>query len=363
MDLLRNIHTFVRVADAMSYTSAARSLDISTGAVSRLVSELEQHLETRLFHRTTRQIVLTTAGQRYLARCRAILEALGNAEAEARSVHIRPTGHLRVQASHSLGPHLLVPAIESYRRVYPDVQIKLMLAPVSSHTLDAGFDIAILALPELRDSSSVGVQLGQTCSVLCAAPGYLDKHPAPLTPAELASHPFIGYSPGMAETIELELQGPHGCDRATVKPAFCVNSSATAARALELHMGIGALPLHTAAEAFQAGRLVRVLAPWRLERLNIYALFASKHFLDAKARTWLDHLKVFFGEVCKQHDAVLNATEPSASPSMRTGRADVVLHVAHSLGAPALAARNDRGDTLGHVQQHHCADVAEQPST
>jgi len=331
MDLLRNMRTFVRVADVMGYTAAARSLDISTGAVSRLVSELEQHLKTRLFHRTTRQIVLTTAGQRYLARCRVILDALGDAEAEARSVHLRPAGRLRVQASPSLGRHLLVPAIDAYRRLYPEVQIGLTLAPASSHALDADFDIAVLALPALRDSSSVGVQLGQTCSVLCAAPGYLARHPAPLTPAELASHPFIGYSPGMAGTVELDLHGPEGPDRVTVELAFCVNSTASVARALELWMGVGALPLHAAADALQAGRLVRVLAPWQLERLNIYALFASKHFLDAKVRTWLDHLKVFFAEVSRQHDAVLRATEASASPSLRAAPTDVMLQEVDSL--------------------------------
>ena len=109
MDLLRSMQIFECVADNMSYTSAAHYLNMSTGAVSRHISDLEQHLRTRLFHRTTRRVALTSAGNRYLARCKSILETLNEAEAEARAVHVCPSGCLRVHASQSLAQHYLVP--------------------------------------------------------------------------------------------------------------------------------------------------------------------------------------------------------------------------------------------------------------
>jgi DNA-binding transcriptional LysR family regulator len=309
MDLIRNMRIFARVAQEMSFTSAARSFDISTGMVSRLVSELERHLATRLLHRTTRHITLTNAGRHYLARCRAILDAISEAEAEARSVHLLPAGRLRVRASPSLGPHYLIPAVKEYQKKHPAVQVGLTLSEPTSHSLEDGFDTAILALPALRDSSFVGVQLGETYSVLCAAPMYLEAHADLVTPAGLAAHTFVSDTLPIADTVELALQGPDGPQRMSVRPALCVNSLASVASALEIGMGVGALPLHAAIDALQSGRLVRVLQEHHLDHLNVYALFASKLFLDAKVRTWLDHLKVFFAETQRRHDAILRHAE------------------------------------------------------
>jgi DNA-binding transcriptional LysR family regulator len=294
MDLIRNMRTFAQVAEESSFSSAARSLNISTGAVSRLISELEQHLATRLLHRTTRQMALTQAGRVYLVRCRAVLEAISEAEAEARSVHLEPAGSLKVHASPSLGRHYLIPAVKEYTRTHPSVHVSLTLSEPSSHSLEEGFDTAILAIPALRDSSLVGVQLGETYSVLCAAPSYLQACVAPEVPAALAQLSFISNASALTHALELELKGPQGSEWVSVRPSLCVNSFASVASALEIGMGIGALPLHDAAESLRAGRLVRVLPQYQLEHLNIYALFASKLFLDAKVRTWLDHLKTFF---------------------------------------------------------------------
>lgn len=304
MDLFRNMRIFARVTEEMSYTSAAHAFNISTGAVSRLVSELEQHLSTRLLHRTTRQIALTHAGRLYLEKCRAILDAIGEAEAEARSIHLQPTGCLRVRASPSLGRSFLIPAIKEYQRKYPTVQLALTFEESTSQSLEERFDTAILALPRLRDSSLVGVQLGETYSVLCAAPIYLGAHSDLTAPSELEAHAFVSDSSTFVDSAELELYGPEGPERALVRPSLCVNSLASVAAALELGMGVGALPLHAAMGALQSGCLVRVLPKYHLEKLKIYALFASKLFLDAKIRTWLDHLKAFFAEASQRQNAL-----------------------------------------------------------
>jgi DNA-binding transcriptional LysR family regulator len=309
MDLIRNMQTFACVAEELSYTSAARALDISTGAVSRLISELERHLATRLLQRNTRQIALTHAGRIYLARCRAILEALNAAEAEARSVHLQPAGRLKVRASPSLGRHCLIPAFKAYQKKHPQVQLALTLADSVSHSVADGFDAAILALPALRDSSFVGVQLGETYSVLCAAPAYLLVQPAVETPAELMTHAFVSGVTEWIDPVELELLGPECTERVQVKPALCVNSLAAVASALEMGMGIGVLPFHAAFDALQSGRLLRVLPDYRLAPLGIYALFASKLFLDAKVRTWLDHLKAFLADANQRQAAFTQLSE------------------------------------------------------
>ena len=128
MDTLQNMRVFVRVVEAGSFTAAAQSLNSTTGAMSRAVSELEAHLRTRLMNRSTRRLALTTAGERYLARCRQILADVDTAEEEASCAHERPTGALRMHSYASIGQHYVLPAISRYRALYPEVTVELTLS-------------------------------------------------------------------------------------------------------------------------------------------------------------------------------------------------------------------------------------------
>jgi DNA-binding transcriptional LysR family regulator len=301
MDLLRSMRTFECVAESKSFTSAAHHLKTSTGAVSRLISELEQHLSTRLFHRTTRRITLTSAGNRYLARCKSILEILDEAEAEARAIHLCPSGCLRVHASQSLAQHYLVPALKSYREQHPSVQIGLTLSDVATDLLNSEFDMAIMAVDALRDSSLVCTRLGDTHSVLCAAPHYTDSLQEIHSLTDVSRHTFIYLTPQWSENVELSAHGPDCREILAVKPDLCFSSLFSMVTALELGMGVGLLPMRAADDAFRHGRLVHVLPGYQFERVGIYAVFPSRLFLDAKVRTWLEHLKISFADYGNDH--------------------------------------------------------------
>jgi DNA-binding transcriptional LysR family regulator len=111
MDTFQKMKVFARVAEAGGFTAAAARLDMTTGQVSRAVFELEQHLRARLLNRTTRRVVPTEAGERYLHRCYQILASLDEAEAEASNAHVLPSGRLRVHATASFGQHYVMPAV------------------------------------------------------------------------------------------------------------------------------------------------------------------------------------------------------------------------------------------------------------
>jgi len=305
MDVLRSMRIFERVAVGASYTSAARELNMSTGAVSRVIFDLEQHLATRLLHRTTRRIVLTPAGKRYLARCHSILESLDEAEAEAKSIHLSPSGCLRVHASQSLAQHYLVPAVRSYRARHPSVQVGLTLSDAPVNLLAGEFDMAVVAIEVLHDSSLIGTCLGRSHSVMCASPEYLDTHSKIHRLADISNHSLIWLSPAWSDSVELKSHGSTGCETVTAKPALCISSQSSLVDAIELGMGVGLLPLHAAVDAFRDNRLVHILPSCQFERVGIYALFASKLFLDAKVRTWVEHLKVSFAESNKNDQRVL----------------------------------------------------------
>ena len=141
MDTLQNMRAFSCVAEAGSFTAAAVQLDTTTANVSRAVSNLEAHLQTRLLNRTTRRIALTEAGKRYLLRCEQILAYVEEAEAEASDAHARPAGQLKVHTMTGIGQHFVIDAIARYRRTHPDVTFDLTLANRVPDLLDEGYDI------------------------------------------------------------------------------------------------------------------------------------------------------------------------------------------------------------------------------
>lgn len=305
---------FVRVAEAMSFSGAARAMDISVGVASRQVASLEQYLQTPLLRRTTRRVTLTQAGESYLKHCRTILSSVDEAEAEARATSAKPAGILRVHAPPAIGRYYLLPAIGRYREACPDVQVSLTVGNSPPQMPAAEFDVSIVTVHALPDSSFVGVRLAHTCSVLCVAPRYMKRHPEILAPSELGNHSFVSIEPALTASIELPLLGPNGYVPARARADICVNSTESAVSALELGMGIGTLPLAAAFEPIRNGRLMRVLPHYTLHDVNVFAIFPSAHFLDAKIRTWLDLLKIHFLEIAKQEKALLATALLPAAP-------------------------------------------------
>ncbi|MNM56843.1 HTH-type transcriptional regulator DmlR [compost metagenome] len=292
MDILFNMRAFVCVAETGSFTAAAARLDLTTSYVSRAVATLETHLRTRLLHRTTRRIALTEAGQRYLMRCEQILGYIEEAEAEASDAHARPAGTLKVHAMTGIGQHYLIDAAAEYNAKYPDVSFDLTLANRTTDILDEGYDISVVIARELPDSGFISKQLGKTYSVLCAAPGYIDKHGFARQPADLAKHRCLRLVNSVMSLDKWLLDGPDGEELVTVSQTpFQVNTADAMSVALKAGMGIGALPIYAALQSLQDGSLMRVLPNHTLFPLGVFALYPSRQYLDAKTRTWVEFLR------------------------------------------------------------------------
>jgi DNA-binding transcriptional LysR family regulator len=291
MDLLFNMRAFVCVAETGSFTAAAARLDLTTSYVSRAVAALETHLRTRLLHRTTRRLALTEAGQRYLRRCQQVLADIAEAEAEAGDAHARPAGNLKLHAMTGIGHHYLIPAAAEYSEQYPEVSFDLTLGNHTPDILDEGYDLSVITARALPDSGLISKQLGTTYSVLCAAPGYLARYGVPLSPAELPRHRCLRLVYPVMSLDRWLLDGPSGQELVCVgRSHFQVNTVDAMAVALRAGMGIGALPVYSALPGLQDGSLVRVLPGHTLYPLEVYALYPSRQYLDAKIRTWVECL-------------------------------------------------------------------------
>ncbi|WP_179404043.1 LysR family transcriptional regulator [Burkholderia guangdongensis] len=292
MDTLQNMRVFVRVVDAGSFTAAAQQMNTTTAYASRAVSDLEAHLQTRLLNRTTRRIALTEAGERYLQRCEQILAYVDQAEAEASDAHARPSGTLRVHCVTSLGQHYAVPSVARYRERYPDVHIELTLAQRMPDLLDEGYDVAIIVGQDLPDSGLVSQRLGATYSVACASPAYLERRGVPQRAHDLTNHVCLGMVAPGVNWHEWTMSGPHGDETVAIgAPPFRVNVAEALATAIREGMGVGVLPLYSAISGLRRGDFVRVMPEYRSHLMNIYALYPSRQYLDAKIRTWVDFLR------------------------------------------------------------------------
>ena len=307
MDMLQCMRLFAKVVREGSFTGSAQQLDLTTSYVSRAVSSLEAHLRTRLLHRTTRRISLTSAGERYFKRCSDILSAIDEAEAEAADVHKRPAGILRIHTLASFGLHYLMPMISGYRKKYPEVEVELTLSQHSPDILREGFDVAVIVTDELPDSSLISQRLGSTYSIALASSEYIREHGKPEVPADLANHECLKLSTPSFSVDAWRCEGPGGTQTVSVKGAFRVNIAESMAEAIEAGMGIGILPLYSALDGLSRGSFVRVLPECQLQKANIYQVYLSRQFIDATIASWLQHVRDNFEGMSARDENLLDA--------------------------------------------------------
>jgi DNA-binding transcriptional LysR family regulator len=292
MDTLQNMRVFVRVVEAGSFTGAAQQMNTTTAYASRAVSDLEAHLRTRLLNRTTRRIALTEAGERYLQRCEQILAYVDEAEAEAGHAQAQPAGKLKIHAMTSFGQHYVVPAVGAYQQLYPDVSVELTLAQRMPDLLDEGYDVALVLATDLPDSGFVSQRIASAFSIACAAPAYLERHGVPKTPADLAGHTCLQLVTPVFPTAQWRFSGPNGDETINLGPAtFQVNVAEAMAVSVREGMGIGLLPIYSAIGGLRSGELVWILPEYKSQEMNVYAMYPSRQYLDAKIRTWVELLR------------------------------------------------------------------------
>ncbi|WP_454562778.1 LysR family transcriptional regulator [Pseudomonas sp. AIG] len=310
MDVFQSMRFFVAVAQSGSFTAAAELLDTTTTNVSKAVSALEARLHTRLINRTTRRLALTEAGLRYLQRCERILDDVREADEEAGTAQTLPVGRLKIHAMSAIGNHYVIDAIARYREIHPTVMFDLTLTNRVPDLLEEGYDMSIVLARELPDSGFVAQRLGITYSILCASPAYLEKRGTPHSPDALAEHECLRIVNTVMPVEHWTFEGPQGMETITIPLSpFHINTADGMTIAIRKGMGIGIQPIASAVDGLRAGTLVRVLPEYRLEELNLFAIYPSRKFVDAKTRTWVDFLKQSIPELLASDEDIAGASK------------------------------------------------------
>jgi DNA-binding transcriptional LysR family regulator len=286
MDRLDSMHAFVAVADEEGFAAAARRLAASPPAVTRAVSALEKRIGARLFHRTTRIVRLTEAGERFLADCRRILAEIDEAEASAAESHAEPRGQVAVTAPAMFGRMFVAPIVLEFLARYPRVVARMLLVDRIVDLVEEGVDVAV-RIAHLPDSSLSSIRVGSVRRVLCASPDYLAAQGVPRSPADLARFEAIAFSQtGWRETWAFG----SGARRETIgaPTRLIVNTAELAVAAAVAGRGLTRVLSYQIAPELRAGRLEIVLANFEPPPVPIHVVHAEGRQAAARVRHFVD---------------------------------------------------------------------------
>ena len=319
MDRLLSMRAFRQVVDDGGFSAAARTLDMSPAVMTRLITDLEQHLGVRLLQRTTRKLSLTDAGQSYLKRVRNILNDVEEAEASTRQQTDELAGLLRIHTQPVMAVHILAPLVAEFRRRYPKVVLDITVdSPLVPPIED--FDLTLLGASRLYDANVVARPVVVSEGLLCASPAYLRGAGTPQQPEDLRKHAALRLSHAGVRPREWQLINPEEGDRElaiNIQPVLMANHSDTLLRATLDGTGISAQPLDLVANYLRDGQLRRVLAPWITGRFTLYAALPSRKYIPARARVFME----FLIEQTRQRAVEAQRTWPAeADASGATGR-------------------------------------------
>ena len=283
---------FARVAEAKSFSEAARRLGLSKSMVSKEVAKLEKALGARLLNRTTRKLSLTEIGAAFYEHCARVVQEAEEAELLVGRLHGEPRGVLKLTTPVAFGTLHIAPVLPEFLAQYPDVNIDLTISDRSFDLAEEGYDLSIRIARELPPNV-VARHLASINRVVCATPGYFDKHGVPETPQDLIQHNCVIYTHANPDSVWRFRAGSTAVD-VPVRGNLTLNDDEALWQAVLGGLGVSLLPTFIVGKDLQAGRLQAVLAQYVPSERNLHALYLPNRHLSAKVRVFIDFLVARF---------------------------------------------------------------------
>ena len=290
---LDDLKTFCRVAHLGSLAAAARSEASEASTVSRKIAALEAQLGARLFQRTTRKLSLTEAGAIFLSRILPILDDVAAARAAAIAGVEQPTGLLRITASNAYGEAVLAPLLTDFCRLFPAIEIDLMLSDNLVDLVAQQVDVALRLGP--RPTGDLIVSRLKTVERrLVASKEYLSSAPSIEKPGDILAHACLATT--NSPQLPLWLFEREGDNIALLVTAKIRTSNTLALRQFVRDgIGISLLPEWSVSEDVKSGRLVHLLPAWKVsvgaQESAVWIVYPSRSYLPLKTRKFIDFFR------------------------------------------------------------------------
>ena len=281
MDYFSALTVFHSVAETGSFSATAKQLDVAVSSVTRQIDNLEQALEVKLFHRSTRQIALTNAGVHYQQQTQHLLADLAQANLSLKQEQSEPQGKLKITFPPVFGSVKLSPLLPEFAKRYPKIQLELdgtdELLDLQGERVDLAVRLGKVDNPQL-----VAKYIAPLKRVLCVSPQYLAEQGTPQTPADLAQHNCLrfihrGYASKwyfnhpIKPTQSVTIQGNLSGNNTEILLSYALAG-----------LGIAHLPDWLVTEHLQQGSLVTLFDDWSItpsamplqENDGIYLVYA-----------------------------------------------------------------------------------------
>jgi DNA-binding transcriptional LysR family regulator len=294
MDMLHALQTFIRITETGSFSAVARESNTSSSGITRLVGQLEEHFNIRLFHRTTRHLSMTEDGVELLSHARAIVDASTDMEDMLRRQRTSPTGRVRVGLT-AAAARLVTSGLADLLNRYPGLGVDFVVADREGDLVEDRLDLAVrVGVPS--DASLVSRSIGSFGRALVAAPAYLEKRGAPSNPVNVKDHSCVVHESGSsnAHWRFLGSGGPHDVE---VNPIFSANNAEVVRQSVLAGHGISLLPEPQVLNDILAARLYRLLPDYPTEQNQVFLVYPSRRHLAPRTRVVIDFLVERFAKV------------------------------------------------------------------
>ena len=293
MDKLRLLELFLATCDGGSFAAAAKTCDTDPSTVSKAIGRLETQLQLTLFQRSTRQLRITTAGKRYAATARTLLQDLAACEDELRQLNDSPRGTLRINSAACYGHLYLRPLLQAFCQRYPAINLELEINDLHLDIIENEIDVA-LRTGYVKDSRLVARRLSPMDFLVCASPHYLDTHGIPRYAEDFHQHSWIGFRIKESQQLQpIFLPDPHGqylpyelerrhiTDDGEAMAHLCVDG-----------LGVAQLPHFLAKQGLESGALVSLYPYYRPPQPDsgVFAIFPKRDYLPAKVRVFIEFI-------------------------------------------------------------------------
>lgn len=289
MDRLQAMHLFVRVAELSSFSAVAQQMGLARSAVTRQIAALEQHLGIKLMVRSTRRLMLTSAGAAYLEKCRVILNLVEAAETGVAEERQTPRGMIRISLPLTYGLMRVAPILLDFARRYPEVQLDMDYTDRRVNLIEEAIDLSVRITSRLG-ATEIARRIGSSQLQAVASPAYLAQHGTPRHPSELIHHECLSY------TTTAESKQTWSFDVDGVLTAYPIrarihsNNGEALNDAVERGLGIALQPDFIIERSLQSGKVVTILTEFPLPELGIYAMLPSNRQVPHRVRVLMDFL-------------------------------------------------------------------------
>ena len=288
MDKLNAISVFCKVIETQSFTQAANQQNISVAMASKLVSQLEEHLKTRLLQRTTRKIVPTEAGMLYYQRCQAILLDLSEADSSISNMATSLQGNLLISVPRDFGLLYISPNLPKFIELHPNLHVEIEFEDKRVDLVAEGYDLA-LRIGYMQDSSLVARKISSSPMHFVASPSYLESRGTPLTPDDLEYHQGLLYKSSLNQ-VHWQSTKANQIQRYKIQSKVVSNNGMALLEMTKSGLGISNSPSFFVKDALASGELVEILSEYKQKPLDIYVVYPNRRHLPAKVRAFIEFL-------------------------------------------------------------------------